>query len=478
MDHPQGTPLLRRCRDHVSLFWEDRALSRLIGKGRLFLKGLSIIPYGLSTKLIVLFSLLFVLVIVTVSLVTLGQQRRLLTQEVEKRGRLWAVNLAVGARDAVLDHDPLTLNALVGAAEQDQDVIETLIVDHNQRILMHTDVTRVSTAFDPTAFDPLDDPRGSAQGTEADSVIKIIEPIRYGDKTIGTVYLTMSSAGVEELIHQAKFRLITTMTVGLFFGIAGVFVLSRLFLRPVGALARATRELAGGNMEILVPVRNRDELGELGSSFNIMTERLKTAYEQIERGYLDTTFALAAAVEAKDPYTRGHCGRVSGYAVALGRSLGLPRQELRELELAAILHDIGKIGIKDDILTKPTRLSLGEMRIMHLHPEIGRKIMESVEPLHKIAKYTLHHHEHLNGKGYPHGLKGDKIPLVSRIITVVDAFDSMSTHRPYRKALPEDEVLNRLTAAKGKQFDPELVKIFLDVYASGLIAQIKSLHPS
>jgi HD-GYP domain-containing protein (c-di-GMP phosphodiesterase class II) len=344
---------------------------------------------------------------------------------------------------------------------------------------MHADMTKISKLFAPPAQSQ---PDSSSDYTISHSfngtlpITQISQPIRYGAKTIGSVYIELNQARVEEIIDQAKQRLLWIMGLSLSLGIAGIFLLSNIFLRPVAQLVRATGQIASGNLEIWVPVKSRDELGKLGSSFNSMTEHLRTAYEDVERGYMETTRALAAAIEAKDPYTQGHCDRVSQFAIQVGKRLGLSKHELKELELAAILHDIGKIGIKDEILLKPKPLSFQEMQMMHLHPEIGRRILENAGPLRQVAVDVHYHHEFINGKGYPQGLKGEKIPLVSRIITVVDAYDSMSSQRPYREPLPEEESRKRLGTGKGRQFDPTLVDAFLELLDSGAIEKIKSQY--
>lgn len=444
---------------------------------RSLLHWLSTTPFSLKSKLVVLFSLLFVTVILMVSYVSLNHQEHFLAQEVEKRGELIANNLAVSSRDAVLGRDLLTLSALIGAVQKDKDVAYAYIVDHRNIILMHSDVTQISAPFVPSPQTSVDLSSGAVwvRAQEGGSpFIEITQPIQYGKKIMGHVYIVLNQARVQAIMQQAKNRLLWTMGWGLFIGMGGILFLAHMFLRPVTHLVRATEEVASGNLEIWIPVKTRDELGQLGISFNSMTNHLKAAYEEVDRGYMETTRALAAAVEAKDSYTQGHCGRVSQYAVEIGKRLGLSRHDLKELELAAILHDIGKIGVKDEILMKPGRLSFEEMRIMHLHPEIGRRILENVEPLRQVAMDILCHHEFINGKGYPQGLKGEKIPVISRIITVADSYDSMSSKRPYRGPLSDDEVRKRLLAGKGRQFDPLMIDAFLDLYDAGLIQKIKT----
>jgi HD-GYP domain-containing protein (c-di-GMP phosphodiesterase class II) len=440
---------------------------------------LSTTPFSLRSKLTVLFASLFTMVIFMASFFSLNHQKHFLAQEAEKRGKLLASNLALGSRDALLGQDLLTLSSLIAAIQKEKDVLSAYIVDHRNVIIMHSDMTKISKLFAPPAQSQ---PDSSSDYTISHSfngtlpITQISQPIRYGTKTIGSVYIELNQARVEEIIDQAKQRLLWIMGLSLSLGIAGIFLLSNIFLRPVAQLVRATGQIASGNLEIWVPVKSRDELGKLGSSFNSMTEHLRAAYEDVERGYMETTRALAAAIEAKDPYTQGHCDRVSQFAIQVGMRLGLSKHELKELELAAILHDIGKIGIKDEILLKPKPLSFQEMQMMHLHPEIGRRILENAGPLRQVAVDVHYHHEFINGKGYPQGLKGEKIPLVSRIITVVDAYDSMSSQRPYREPLPEEESRKRLGTGKGRQFDPTMVDAFLKLLDSGAIEKIKSQY--
>jgi HD-GYP domain-containing protein (c-di-GMP phosphodiesterase class II) len=173
--------------------------------------------------------------------------------------------------------------------------------------------------------------------------------------------------------------------------------------------------------------------------------------------------ALAAAIEAKDSYTHGHSTKVMEYAVKIGIELGLTEDELETVRYAGLLHDIGKIGIKDVILTKQERLTSEEIEELHRHPEYGASIMERVEILKEIAPLTLYHHERFDGGGYPLGLKGDQIPLGARILAVADTYDAMIADRPYRKAFPFEYVRQEMKKAAGSQLDPEIVKVFFEI---------------
>lgn len=191
----------------------------------------------------------------------------------------------------------------------------------------------------------------------------------------------------------------------------------------------------------------------------------------LRRDLLRVARALTQAVEAKDAYTEGHLRRVSEYAVAVGEKLGLRGQDLETLHYASMLHDVGKLGIPEEILRKEGPLNSHEVELMRRHPEIGARMLEKLDLLNEAAPLVLHHQERFDGvrsgrhAGYPDGLAGDSIPLGARIIAVVDAFDAMTTTRPYREALPTEEAVAVIRKERGKQFDPRVVDAFLDCLA-------------
>jgi putative nucleotidyltransferase with HDIG domain len=178
---------------------------------------------------------------------------------------------------------------------------------------------------------------------------------------------------------------------------------------------------------------------------------------------VQTIRALAAAVDAKDSYTRGHSERVGVYASKLGRELGLPREVIERIYISGLLHDVGKIGIPDRIITKPDRLTPEEYEEIKRHPEIGARILQPVAFLADVVPCVRHHHEWFDGseRGYPARLIGDQIPLPSRIILVSDTLEAMTSDRPYRKGLPLEQVLAELSRFSGTQFDPVCVDAML-----------------
>jgi putative nucleotidyltransferase with HDIG domain len=190
-------------------------------------------------------------------------------------------------------------------------------------------------------------------------------------------------------------------------------------------------------------------------------------YEEQEKSYLNTVQALVSAVEASDAYTCGHSERVTYYALKLARHIDLPSESLRTLEQAAILHDIGKIGICESLLHKAEALSREEIDTLHLHPGIGVKILEPISFLSDVRKIIHQHHERYDGSGYPHGIKKDQLLLEARILALADTYDAMTTDRPYRKALSHDVTIQEIRDNSGTQFDPELARSFIELFEDG-----------
>ena len=195
----------------------------------------------------------------------------------------------------------------------------------------------------------------------------------------------------------------------------------------------------------------------------LLARRSFELYTKMRKVYLDTIRALAAAIDAKDPYTKGHSERVAETSVALAQELNLSDKDIENIEYTALLHDIGKIGIADNILGKNSSLTNKEFDKIKEHTVMGAKIIEPVDFLKNSYKAIYHHHEKYNGAGYPDGLKEKDIPLSARIIAVADAYDAMGSDRPYRKKLNKDKILNELKDQSGKQFDPEIVKALISV---------------
>jgi len=197
-------------------------------------------------------------------------------------------------------------------------------------------------------------------------------------------------------------------------------------------------------------------------------------YTSLKDAYVDTVRSLIGALEAKDPYTRGHSERVSAYALQIGSRLGMDSRLLERLEYAALLHDLGKLAIPRSLLAKPGALSEDECVAMRRHPQAGAEMVERIPPLRELAEFVRQHHERFNGQGYPLGASGESIPQFSRVLAVADSYDAMTTTRPYRRAMTHEEAIAELATGAGSQFDPEVVAAFMTCDASvGSLASVE-----
>jgi putative nucleotidyltransferase with HDIG domain len=247
-------------------------------------------------------------------------------------------------------------------------------------------------------------------------------------------------------------------------------VMARRVTTPLDALVHGALEIARGRFGQQVPHAGRTELSDLAYTFNFMSRQLEQydsdnarLYAALERGYLDTIRALASAIDAKDPYTRGHSERVAALAVEIGRELKLDEPTLRILEFGGILHDVGKIGIPEQVLGKPARLTPEEFKVVQSHAVIGAEIVEGVEFLKSAEPAIRHHHERWDGKGYPDGLKGEAIPLIARILNAADTWDACTSERPYHPAASAEHGLSILAEIRGLQLDPTVHDAILRV---------------
>jgi len=275
---------------------------------------------------------------------------------------------------------------------------------------------------------------------------------------------------VDEMQRTARLFALLAIVLSVAFGIFA----ARKIATPLETLTESSRAIARGDFSQRVHVKSRTEIGELADTFNTMTsdlERfvfdLKRAAEENRSLFLSSIQMLAGAVDEKDPYTRGHSDRVTRYSVLIAKELALPEEEVEKIRISAQLHDVGKIGIEDRILKKPGALTPDEYEIMKTHTTKGAAILRPVEMLKEMIPGIELHHESLDGRGYPHGLKGDEIPLIPRIIMVADCFDAMTTNRPYQAAMDPEYVVRIVTSLANTKFDPRIVAALTSIFERG-----------
>src|SRR5438128_927559 len=254
------------------------------------------------------------------------------------------------------------------------------------------------------------------------------------------------------------------------------FYFAKKLTQPVRELAAGAQRIAAGDFSRRIEVLGYTELGELGVSFNQMTDQVERYIADLQRSanenrelFIGSVKALAAAIDGKDPYTRGHSERVSRFSVAIALGMGLSPDETEKIRISALLHDVGKIGIDDNVLKKPAALTDEEFEIMKTHPQKGYKIMSQVPAMREFLPGMYMHHEMINGQGYPQGLTGDQIPLQARIVSVADTFDAMTTERPYQQAMDLETALTRLKSFVGTRYDAKVVAAFIAACEAGKI---------
>lgn len=305
-------------------------------------------------------------------------------------------------------------------------------------------------------------------------------------QVIGSVYMIPEASvdwGVvvqtSEAIANAEIRnMIVKTVIWILLSIISAVVMSYLFsLRissPIRMLTMKTMAIMEGRFNERVDVASRNEVGILAQNFNHMAERIEAYIDQLKRAaqenhelFIGAIRTLAAAIDAKDPYTRGHSERVTWYSRTISQEMGLSPRETETVRIAALLHDVGKIGISDAVLQKPSMLTDDEYLYMKQHPEMGATIMSQIPQLRDVIPGMKFHHESLDGSGYPRGLKGDEIPIAARIIGVADAFDAMTTDRPYQKALPPEVAIEKILSAAGQKYDERVVAAFAVAWRAG-----------
>ena len=292
---------------------------------------------------------------------------------------------------------------------------------------------------------------------------------------LGVIAIQDESAALASISDMRRQTIWISMVAGFLTLVIGFFFAKKL-TQPVQELAVGAHRIASGDFSQRIDVRSRTELGDLGNSFNLMTDHLETYIKDLQRSadenrelFLGTVKGLAAAIDGKDPYTRGHSERVSRISVAIAQRLGLPDDECEKIRISALLHDVGKIAIDDSILKKPAALTDEEYEIMKQHPQKGYKIMSQIKAMKDFLPGMYMHHEMVNGQGYPQGLKGDEIPLMGKIVAVADTFDAMTTDRPYQLAMKFEDAINRIQTFVGTRYDPGVVSAFVEACEEGQI---------
>ncbi|MBM3249693.1 MAG: HD domain-containing protein [Candidatus Omnitrophica bacterium] len=265
--------------------------------------------------------------------------------------------------------------------------------------------------------------------------------------------------------REVNVRVFSILFGGILLSIFIGILFSRKITDPIKKLVEATGHIAEGNFNFRVQIKSQDEIGQLGNAFNQMSESLHEAKEELHGYFYKIVQSLIRGIEAKDRYTRGHSERVAEYAAKIAAGLGFPEEKIELLREAASLHDIGKLGVKEDILNKKDKLNEEEWDIIRRHPAVGEDILKPVMSDKEMLTVIREHHEHCDGSGYPDRLSADKITLFAKIVAVADAYDAMTSSRAYRPALSREKAIEELRKGAGTQFDEKIVDVFIGILA-------------
>jgi len=434
---------------------------------------------SIRLKLTVFVILLLIFTTFAFSIVTIKTLNQTILNEIIKRAETLSKTSAGAAAYSLISNDSLGIDHIVFKGKSSNSDVEYMaVVDKKMRILGHSDIQKrgeILKGAEGNLF------KKNGDGTIVKEIslssgrsFEISTPIVFKDKVLGMVIVGVNQSVLLEVQRLARHRIFVMLTVILVVGLIGILGLCFFITRPIKELCVGVEELKGGKRSRPLRIYSKDELGKLTESFNnmseLITDQKKELFkytQELEEAYISILRVLAMAIDARDSYTLGHSARVALHSIIIGEEIGLKENELEELEIASLFHDVGKLKTPDAILFKSRFLDSTEYDVIRHHPEDGAEILNKVKPLQKYVEPVKHHHEYYNGKGYPDGLDGEGIPLYAAIISIADTYDAMTSTRPYRKALSKEEACKELEKGAGKQFHPDLVKAFLRAMENG-----------
>jgi HD-GYP domain-containing protein (c-di-GMP phosphodiesterase class II) len=430
---------------------------------------------GIRYKMALLISILLAIITLSSSAIVINLMNNFILENFLKRGVSMGTDAAVSAGYSLMANDLLALDNLsVQLNESAEDIIYVAVVDTDGVIKAHSDIGKAGEVFQEKEGAAVSNYSTGATVTKTNlndiPVYEFKVPIIFSENKIGYVYIDIDANALvaAQIVARRKINILAILVLGI--GFVGTFFLSKLFTNPIKKLSTSVSELSSGRFEKDIQITTNDELGELTANFNemaqIITEqrwKLEKDARDLEDSYLSTVKLLAAAIDARCPRTLGHSTRVAKLSVLCGVKMGLSREKLKDLEIACLFHDVGKIRIPDHILQKEDILNDDEKKLVRKHSIYGAEILKLAESLHRHIPAVLYHHEWYNGEGYPKGLKGSEIPLFAAIISIADAYDAVTSARPYRGSRTKKDAIEEIRRYRGIQFAPKITDIFLSI---------------
>lgn len=364
------------------------------------------------------------------------------------------------------DLDYSTMESIVNAVMENESIVKIEITDKNREVILST----------------------TKEDLVNDENIRNEYALYHNQEFIGYISLAMTDYYVINALIVEKIVFTFFVFTLVFILIIMIHFILKQELKPLKEIESVAENITRGKLDNTIIHKGNLEIASLQEEILLMQDSLKRkdikikkqivdleeAIRKTEQSYKETIFALAKSVEVNDYYTGGHCDRVSLYAMKVAEELNLANDEREALQYASILHDIGKIGIPAHILNKPGKLTNEEYEMIKEHVLIGYKIIKEINFLNEASKIILQHHERFDGHGYPYGIKGDRILLTARILSVVDSYDAMTSHRVYRDhPLSQEAAIAELKNGMNRQYDPQVVKAMIKVLYHGEEIEVK-----
>jgi len=425
---------------------------------------------------ILLTSTSFALCIITVQIMN-----NYILNEIIKRGESVSKSIAASAGYSLLSRDLLSLDNLVFKAKlSNNDMEYVAIVTPDMKAVAHSEGAMSGESMPASQgrviMKRIDGTTVKELSRSADSIFEISCPVVFMKKDMGSVILAINKSVLLEAQGKVRTRILIVFGIIVVLGTIASALLASFLIKPIKELSAGVDELKKGTSKIPLKIYSHDELGKLTSNFNEMSttiasqqSKLNKYARELEEAYVSIVKVVAAAIDARDSYTHGHSARVSQLSLLIGKAIGLSKEELDDLEVACLFHDVGKIKTPDSILLKPGKLTQSEYDEMIRHVEYGAAILSKAPSLRKYISAVRHHHERQDGKGYPDGLNSETIPLFASIIAIADTFDAMTSTRPYRNAFSEDIALREIVRVAGTQLRADLVAVFVGLIDKNII---------
>ena len=368
------------------------------------------------------------------------------------------------------------------------------VTDEKGRLIFHSDATLAGQTLADFSKDPTVERALSAGYPISSMSIYVSSTYEDKERMLLVTYTPLQGQGynwilysqvdrdqyfatVRDLEEQSRLLIAAIIIISLCI----CFFFARLITKPILDITQVSRRLAAGDFDSRANERVRNEVGELARTFNKMAVEIQRQIVEIQAKakenevlFMDSIRAIANALDAKDPYTKGHSERVAAYALLVAREYGLDERTIQKINIASLLHDVGKIGIEDKILRKPGALTNDEFTQMKTHPSKGADILADIQQMAEMIPGIRHHHEKWGGGGYPSSLRNEQIPLIARIIGVADAFDAMTTNRPYQRAMDFDVAAHRVNELVMTVYDPRIVEAFNRAYQKGVFFKYRT----